>query len=67
MPTRLTILMDIFETVQMTLLNILSFGWILAAFLDWLPTVIGVLVGLSVIALNVAKAWQIFKGKSKKK
>ena len=36
-------------------LNVVSFGWMIASLMDYLPVLVGILVGLSIAGLNVAR------------
>ena len=36
-------------------LNVVSFGWMIASLMDYLPVLVGSLVGLSIAGLNVAR------------
>lgn len=43
------------KQIEWITLNVVSFGWMIAAMMDYLPIVVGALVGLSIAGLNVAR------------
>ena len=48
-------------------LNVVSFGWMIASLMDYLPVLVGSLVGLSIAGLNVARiVTEVRKWKDKK-
>ena len=48
-------------------LNVVSFGWMVASLMDYMPILVGVLVGLSIAGLNVARiVTEVRKWKDKK-
>ena len=52
------------KQIEWITLNVVSFGWMIAAMMDYLPVLVGILVGLSIAGLNVvriiteAKKWK---------
>lgn len=55
------------QQIEWTSLNLVSLGWILADILDWMPTVVTIFVGLSIVFLNVARGINALRGGKKKK
>ena len=48
------------KTIEYITLNIASFGWIIVDVYNYLPTVVTMLVGLSIVFLNAARGlWWI--------
>ena len=57
-----------FRQIELITLNIASFGWIMASISDYLPVMVGVIVGLSIAGLNIVRIiTEIRKWKAKKK
>ncbi|KKM05687.1 hypothetical protein LCGC14_1751590 [marine sediment metagenome] len=57
-----------FRQIELITLNVASFGWIMASMMDYLPVLIGTIVGLSIAGLNVVRIiTEIRKWKAKKK
>lgn len=55
------------KQIEWITLNVVSFGWMIASLMDYLPVLVGVLVGLSIAGLNVARIiTEIRKWKDKK-
>ena len=55
------------KQIEWITLNVVSFGWMIASMMDYLPVLVGILVGLSIAGLNVARiVTEIKKWKSKK-
>lgn len=58
-----------YRQFELITLNIVSLGWIIVSILDYLPIVVGAIVGLSIAGLNVVKMitvirkWNIKKKK----
>ncbi len=51
-------------------LNLISLGWVISTVMEWIPVIVGGLVGLSVVFLNVSKGlkeqgYAFFKRKKK--
>ncbi len=44
-----------FKQIELITLNLASFGWIAASLMDYLPIMIGIIVGLSIAGLNVVR------------
>lgn len=56
------------KQIELITLNIVSFGWIIASVMDYLPIIVGVFVGLSIAGLNLVRIiTEIKKWKSKGK
>jgi len=53
--------------VEYITLNITSFGWILIDVYETLPTLVTVLVGLSIVFLNIARGIKALRDKTPKK
>ena len=43
------------KQIEWITLNVVSFGWMIASAMDYLPVLVGILVGLSIAGLNVAR------------
>ena len=55
------------KQIEWITLNVVSFGWMIASLMDYLPVLVGVLVGLSIAGLNVARiVTEVRKWKDKK-
>lgn len=44
-----------FRQIEYITLNVASIGWIIASLLDYLPILVGALVGLSIAGLNAVR------------
>gem|GEM_PF-6563890 len=57
-----------YRQIEFITLNIASFGWIMASMMDYLPVLIGTIVGLSIAGLNMVRIiTEIRKWQAKKK
>ena len=57
-----------YRQIEFITLNVASFGWIMASISDYLPIMVGVIVGLSIAGLNIVKiVTEMRKWKEKKK
>lgn len=56
-----------FKQIELITLNIASFGWIIASMMDYLPIIIGAIVGLSIAGLNTVRMIAVIKKWRKKK
>lgn len=57
-----------FRQIELITLNVVSFGWLIASIMDYLPILVGAIVGLSIAGLNVVKMITVIKRwKAKKK
>ena len=55
------------KQIEWITLNVVSFGWMVASLMDYMPILVGVLVGLSIAGLNVARiVTEVRKWKDKK-
>ena len=55
------------KQIEWITLNVVSFGWMIASLMDYLPVLVGILVGLSIAGLNVARiVTEVKKWKDKK-
>lgn len=43
------------QTLEWITLNLASLGWIVAAFYDFMPVFVGIIVGLSIAAWNITR------------
>ena len=57
-----------YRQIEFITLNVASFGWIMASISDYLPIMVGVIVGLSIAGLNIVRiVTEMRKWKEKKK
>lgn len=56
----------IMSKIEYITLNITSFGWIIIDVYETLPSLVTVLVGLSIVFLNVARGIKALRDKNKK-
>ena len=55
------------KQIEWITLNVVSFGWMIASLMDYLPVLVGILVGVSIAGLNVARiVTEVRKWKDKK-
>ena len=55
------------KQIEWITLNVVSLGWMIASLMDYLPVLVGILVGLSIAGLNVARIiTEVRKWKEKK-
>ncbi len=55
------------KQIEWITLNVVSFGWMVASLMNYMPILVGALVGLSIAGLNVARIiTEVRKWKSKK-
>ena len=55
------------KQIEWITLNVVSFGWMVASLMDYMPVLVGILVGLSIAGLNAARiVTEVRKWKDKK-